>query len=61
MPELLLFKALVLLDRLGDPECSEIEHYELDHEIQRLHTSMRPCDAGYFDAILDLCKLKASN
>jgi hypothetical protein len=61
MPEQLLFTALVLLDRLLDPECGEIEHYELDHEIERLRLAMTPADNGYYQAIIDILATAQSN
>jgi hypothetical protein len=57
----LLFTALVLLDRLLDPECGEIEHYELDHEINRLRLVMTPADNGYYQAVLDILATAQSN
>jgi hypothetical protein len=49
-----LFTALVLLDRLLDPECGEIEHYEIDLEIERLRRFMNTADTGYYQAVLDI-------
>lgn len=51
----LLLTALVLFDRLLDPECGEIEHYEIDAEIATLRRLMPPADNGYYQAILDVC------
>jgi hypothetical protein len=60
MPEQLLFTVLVLLDRLLDPDCGEIEHYEIDQEIQRLQHFMHPTDSGYFQAVLDIAAVANS-
>jgi len=58
MSEIYLLQALVLFDRMGDPDCSEFEHYEIDREIQRIRWFMTGYDEGYFDAIRDLCILR---
>ena len=54
MSQQLLLLALSHLDRMTDANCGEAEHYELDHEIEKLLRLMRPADAGYFHGILDV-------
>ena len=61
MSEQLLFTALVLLDRLLDPDCGDTESDELTCEIDTLHNFMRPADSGYFQAILDIVATANSN
>ena len=60
MSEKLLLIALVLLDRQLDEDCGEIEHYELDAEINLLLQFMQPSDVGYFQAVLDICNFAHS-
>ena len=49
-----LLLALSHLDRMTDRDCGEIEHYELDFEIEQLLKFMRPVERGYYNAILDV-------
>jgi hypothetical protein len=49
-----LLLALSHLDRMTDPDCGELEHYELDDQIEQLRKLMRPVEVGYFNAILDI-------
>lgn len=58
MHHAMLLLALVYLDRLTDPDCTEVEHYELDREIALLRHFMIPSDDGYFQAVLDIVNLK---
>jgi len=49
-----LLLALSHLDRMTDSDCGELEHYELDLEIENLLKFLRPVERGYFNAILDV-------
>lgn len=53
--EFCLFLALVLLDAMDG--VSEIEHYELDAEINYLCDMMDEYDLGYFECVLDLLRI----
>ena len=54
MSEQLLLTALVYLARLTDRDCPETEADELVCEIATLERFMRPADAAYFQAVVDV-------
>jgi hypothetical protein len=49
-----LFLALVYLARIRDKSCPELEHYELDYEVEVLMRSMSLGDRLYLKAAIQL-------
>ena len=61
MTQNLLLLALVYLDRMTDTDCGELEHYELDCEIEQLRIHLTPADDAYFQAVLDIVNFAQRN
>lgn len=54
MPDKNLFLALVYLARIREKSCPELEHYELDAEVEDLMRSMSLGDRLYMKAAIRL-------
>lgn len=54
MPDKNLFLALVYLARIREKSCPELEHYELDAEVEDLMRSMSLGDQLYMKAAIRL-------